>query len=548
MDKVKYGVIGLGWFGGKHAEVLSQIPNIELYALCTRTESRLEELAKEFGVKKTFTDYNEMLADPELEAVSITTMWDQHAAPTIAALEAGKNVFCEKPMASTREDCAAIVKAANAAKGKFMVGHIVRFNPRYAMAKREIAEGKVGKKELLEVEAAAYHAPGTCTFFGTANSNQMFMEVMGLHLPGASFVNPGTALRDALTAASARRLVKLTRGGESYTPLAEIVDERALVNAMVGLLATGGSTNHTIHLVAIARAAGIHLSWDDFDELSQAVPLLARVYPNGTADVNHFHRAGGLAFLIGQLLDAGLLHPDVRTVAGDGLDAYRDQVRFVDGRLVWQPPQGGSRDRDVLRPFAEPFQPTGGLRLVTGNLGRAVIKISALKPEHRRIEAPAVVFDRQEDLNAAFTAGELDRDFVAVVRFQGPRANGMPELHKLMPGLGVLQDRGHRVALVTDGRLSGASGKVPAAIHVTPEAAVGGPLARVRSGDVVAVDPEQGTLEVKVDETAFAGREAASPELDAYRVGLGRELFTTFRAGCTGAEQGATSFGAVPGW
>jgi len=421
-------------------------------------------------------------------------------------------------------------------------------NQEKARIRQLYAEGKVGKKELLEVEAAAYHAPGTCTFFGTANSNQMFMEVMGLHLPGASFVNPGTALRDALTAASARRLVKLTRGGESYTPLAEIVDERALVNAMVGLLATGGSTNHTIHLVAIARAAGIHLSWDDFDELSQAVPLLARVYPNGTADVNHFHRAGGLAFLIGQLLDAGLLHPDVRTVAGDGLDAYRDQVRFVDGRLVWQPPQGGSRDRDVLRPFAEPFQPTGGLRLVTGNLGRAVIKISALKPEHRRIEAPAVVFDRQEDLNAAFTAGELDRDFVAVVRFQGPRANGMPELHKLMPGLGVLQDRGHRVALVTDGRLSGASGKVPAAIHVTPEAAVGGPLARVRSGDVVAVDPEQGTLEVKVDETAFAGREAASPELDAYRVGLGRELFTTFRAGCTGAEQGATSFGAVPGW
>ncbi|MCP3960406.1 MAG: phosphogluconate dehydratase [bacterium] len=401
------------------------------------------------------------------------------------------------------------------------------------------AEGKIGQRELLDAESAAYHSPGTCTFYGTANSNQMFMELMGLHLPGASFPNPGTPLRDALTAAAARRVVELTGAGERV-PLGEIVDERAIVNAIVGLLATGGSTNHTIHLVAIARAAGILIDWRDFDELSGVVPLLTRVYPNGPADVNHFHAAGGLAVLIGGLLDAGLAHADVRTVAGDSLHAYREKAELVDGELVWQLPAEGSLDEDILRPVSRPFQPTGGLRLVEGNLGRAVVKTSAVRSEKLRIEAPAIVFERQEDLPRAFQAGELDRDFVAVVRFQGPRANGMPELHKLMPPLGVLQDRGHRVALVTDGRLSGASGKVTSAIHVAPESAIGGPLARVQTGDRIVIDPEAGVLQADAD---LDSREPASPDLAGYHVGLGRELFATFRAHATGAEEGAMSFG-----
>ncbi|HVS12384.1 MAG TPA: phosphogluconate dehydratase [Thermoanaerobaculia bacterium] len=417
-------------------------------------------------------------------------------------------------------------------------------NREKARIRQRHAEGEVGEKELLDAEAASYHSPGTCTFYGTANSNQMFMELMGLHLPGASFENPGTPLRDALTEAAARRVVELVAGGDEYTPIGEVVDERAVVNALVGLLATGGSTNHTIHLVAIARAAGLTVDWSDFDELSAVVPLLTRVYPNGHADVNHFHRAGGLGFLIGELLDAGLAHADVRTVAGaGGLEVYRQRAELVDGGLRWRPSDGRSGDPEILRGVAEPFQPQGGLRLVTGRLGRAVAKISSVRPELRRVEAPARVFDRQEDLVRAFDAGELHRDTVAVVRFQGPRGNGMPELHKLMPPLGVLQDRGHRVALVTDGRLSGASGKVPSAIHVTPEAALGGPLARLRDGDVVVLDPEAGVLDARVSASEWEAREAVQMPVRGDDRGMGRELFGVLRRAAVGAEQGASTFG-----
>ena len=414
-------------------------------------------------------------------------------------------------------------------------------NREKARIRQLYAEGKVGRDELLEVESASYHAPGTCTFYGTANSNQMFMEVMGLHLPGTSFVNPHTPLRNALTTAAARRVTQITALGEEYIPLGEVVDERAIANALVGLLATGGSTNHTLHLVAMAAAAGVQITWDDFDQLSAAVPLLARVYPNGSADVNHFHQAGGLALLIRELLGAGLLHPDVRTMAGPGLEAYTREVALEGDELTYREVTE-SRDRDVLRPHSDPFQPDGGLRLLTGNLGRAVIKTSAITAERHRVAAPAVVFTSQAELKAAFEAGELDRDVVAVVRNQGPRANGMPELHKLMPPLGVLQDRGFRIALVTDGRLSGASGKVPAAIHVTPEAALGGPLAKVRTGDLILVDADHGVLEAQVDPAEWAQRQPEPADLSANQHGLGRELFTTFRAAATGAEQGAATF------
>jgi phosphogluconate dehydratase len=406
------------------------------------------------------------------------------------------------------------------------------------------AEGKVGRAELLEAEAASYHAPGTCTFFGTANSNQMFMELVGLHLPGASFENPGTPLRRALTATAARRAVELARAGAAGAPLGELFDERALVNAVVGLLATGGSTNHTIHLVAIGRAAGLQLDWGDFDELSAAVPLLARVYPNGAGDVNDFHRAGGMPFLIGQLLAGGLVHGDARTIApGGGLAPYTRRPRLEDGGVAAGEPVAASADREVLRQLDDPFQPHGGLRLLTGNLGRAVAKVSAVAPERRRVEAPARVFARQEELTAAFAAGELDRDLVVVVRFQGPRANGMPELHRLMAPLGVLHDRGHRVALVTDGRLSGASGKVPAAIHVCPEAAGGGPLARLRDGDRVLVDADGGRLEAAVEPGEWAARPAAAFDPRPWGTGGGRELFAGHRALASSAEEGAWTFG-----
>lgn len=404
------------------------------------------------------------------------------------------------------------------------------------------AQGQADRTQLLAAEMASYHGPGTCTFYGTANSNQMLMEVMGLHLPGSAFVNPGTPLREALTAAAARRVAGLTALGGEYTPLGEIVDERAIVNALVGLLATGGSTNHTLHLVAIARAAGITIDWTDFDELSAVTPLLTRMYPNGDADVNHFHAAGGMGLLICELLDAGLLHEDVRTVAGPGLRRYTEEPWLDAGRLAWRPAPAQPGDTGVLRPLAEPFQHDGGLKLMQGNLGRAIFKASAVKPQHRVIEAPARVFADQQALIAAFKAGELDRDVVVVVRFQGPRANGMPELHQLTPSLSVLQDRGHRVALVTDGRMSGASGKVPAAIHVTPEAAAGGPLARLRDGDLLRVDGVAGVLEARVEPAEWDDREAAVPEPEVAAFGYGRELFATHRSLARGAEEGAVSW------
>jgi phosphogluconate dehydratase len=407
------------------------------------------------------------------------------------------------------------------------------------------AEGKATRAELLAAEMQSYHGPGTCTFYGTANTNQMLMEIMGLHLPGSSFVNPGTGLRDALTAEAARRALALTALGNSYTPVGRVLDERAFVNGIVGLHATGGSTNLTIHLIAMAAAGGLHLTWDDFADLAEVTPLLARVYPNGRADVNHFHAAGGMAFVIGELLGAGLLHDDTRTVWGQGLRDYvTEPTVTADGSVAWRPATVASGDAAILRGVAAPFQPTGGLRVLEGDLGRAVIKTSAVAPDRHVIEAPARVFDSQEALQAAFRAGELDRDFVAVVRFQGPRANGMPELHKLMPPLGVLQDRGRRVALVTDGRLSGASGKVPAAIHVTPEAADGGPIALLRDGDIVRVDAPAGRLDVLVDPADWAGRTPAEADLSANAAGVGRELFAAFRNTVGPADAGAAIFAA----
>lgn len=404
------------------------------------------------------------------------------------------------------------------------------------------AEGKVGREDLLAAEAASYHGPGTCTFYGTANSNQLLMEVMGLHLPGASFVNPGTPLRNALTAAAGRRITELTALDEGYTPIGEVVDERAVVNGVVALLATGGSTNHTLHLVAMAAAAGINLRWEDFAELSAVVPSLTRIYPNGTADVNHFHAAGGMAFLIGELLDAGLLNPGVRTVAGGRFGtAYRSEPALDGDQLVWRAGPNDSLDKGVLRAAADPFAPDGGLRMLTGNAGRAVIKVSAVKAEHRVVRAPARVFDDQAEFLDAFAAGELDGNLVAVVRYQGPQANGMPELHKLTPALGVLQDRGHAVALVTDGRMSGASGKVPAAIHLTPEAAAGGVIARIQDGDLVEVDADSGQLVVLVDESELTNRPIAAPPAAA--TGTGRELFAPFRGAVGPADRGATVFG-----
>ncbi len=416
-------------------------------------------------------------------------------------------------------------------------------NGEKARVRQLYAEGKVDRAALLDAEAASYHSAGTCTFFGTANSNQLLMEVMGLHLPGSSFVNPGTPLREALTAEAGRRVTGLTAFGDEFTPVGEVVDEKAIVNGCVALLATGGSTNHSMHLVAIARAAGITLTWDDLSELSSAVPLLARIYPNGSADVNHFHAAGGLAFTIHTLLKAGLLHGDVRTVLGNGLWRYTNEARLDGTSVVWEEGPKSSHDTDVLRGVDEPFAKDGGLRMLEGNLGRSVIKVSAVKDEHRIVTAPARVFDDQADFLATFEAGELDGDLVAVLRYQGPAANGMPELHKLTPALGVLQDRGHRVALVTDGRMSGASGKVPAAIHLTPEAAAGGAIAKVRDGDLVTVDAASGQLELHVSDDELARREGTGRSLtDSEWTGTGRDLFASFRAAVGPADQGASVF------
>lgn len=416
-------------------------------------------------------------------------------------------------------------------------------NDEKAKVRQLYAEGKVGREALLESESKAYHSPGTCTFYGTANSNQMLMEIMGLHLPGASFVNPGTPLREALTKEAAKRALAITALGNEFTPAGEIIDEKAIVNGVVGLHATGGSTNHTMHLVAMAAAAGIRLTWDDISDLSETVPLLARVYPNGKADVNHFAAAGGLGFLIRELLDAGYLHRDVKTVHGTDLSGYTVEAGLdAEGNVQRQPVDAVSGDETVLAPASKPFQPTGGLKLLAGNIGRAVIKVSAVAVERHVIEAPARVFHSQEEFLAAFSNKELTGDVAAVVRFMGPRACGMPELHKLTPSLGILQDRGHKVALITDGRMSGASGKVPAAIHVTPEAVDGGAIARIRDGDMIRLDAKTGTLEVLVDTAEFEQREPARHDMDPHHAGVGRDLFAAFRASVGTADTGAHVF------
>ncbi|ODT83440.1 MAG: phosphogluconate dehydratase [Pelagibacterium sp. SCN 64-44] len=403
-------------------------------------------------------------------------------------------------------------------------------------------EGKVGRAELLEAESKSYHSAGTCTFYGTANSNQMLMEIMGLHLPGASFVNPGTPLRDALTREATRRALSLTKEGNNYTPIGHVLDEKAIVNGLVGLHATGGSTNHTMHLIAMAAAAGIQITWDDMSDLSDATPLLARVYPNGVADVNHFHAAGGMGYLIKELLEGGYLHEDVRTVWGTGLSGYTVEAKLIEDQLTFEPAPQESALPKVLTSAKTPFQATGGLKLLTGNLGRSVIKVSAVKPEHRVVEAPARVFHGQEGLQAAFKAGELNGDMIAVVRFSGPRALGMPELHKLTPALGVLQDRGFKVALLTDGRMSGASGKVPAAIHMTPEAVDGGPISKIRDGDLIRLDANEGTLTFLGDEKEFFSRTPATEDLRPQHFGMGRELFAGFRSLVGVADRGASVF------
>ncbi|MDE3123865.1 MAG: phosphogluconate dehydratase [Paracoccaceae bacterium] len=412
-------------------------------------------------------------------------------------------------------------------------------NDEKSKVRQKFATGEIGRDALMKAEMESYHGPGTCTFYGTANTNQMLMEVMGLHLPGASFVNPNTPLRDALTTAAVERAAGLTALGNAYRPAAEILDERTFVNGIVGLMATGGSTNLVLHLPAMARAAGVILDLEDFAEISSVTPLMAKVYPNGLADVNHFHAAGGLAYMIGELLEAGLLHPDTKTVAGDGLALYTREPRLTDGALSWQAGPAKTENDRILRPVSDPFQPEGGLKQLDGNLGRGVIKVSAVAPDRHVIEAPARVFHDQEEVKAAFKAGEFTTDTVVVVRFQGPKANGMPELHSLTPTLSVLQDRGLRVALVTDGRMSGASGKVPAAIHVSPEAADGGPLARLRDGDIVRLDADAGRLEVLAED--FDSRTPVTADLSANHFGTGRELFEVFRRNVGPATSGAAT-------
>lgn len=414
-------------------------------------------------------------------------------------------------------------------------------NKEKARVRQLYAEGKVGKEELLAAESASYHSAGTCTFYGTANSNQLVVEIMGLHLPGASFVNPGTQLRDELTKAAARQVTRLTDLGTDYLPAGKMIDAKSVVNGIVGLLATGGSTNHTMHLIAMARSAGFIVNWDDFAELSAATPLLTRIYPNGQADINHFQHAGGMALLIRELLDAGLLHEDVQTVAGPGLRRYTQQPVIQDNKLVWIDAPEQSLDPDVLATVKKPFKAHGGLEVLSGNVGRGVIKTSALREGTEVVKAPAVVFSSQHELDAAFKAGELNKDCIVVVRFQGPKACGMPELHKLTPPLGVLQDRGFKVALVTDGRMSGASGKVPAAIHVTPEAIDGGNIARIKTGDMMLVDGLTGKLEVLVSDAELAERELATQDMADSYYGMGREMFGALRGQLTGAEQGACS-------
>lgn len=415
-------------------------------------------------------------------------------------------------------------------------------NKEKARTRQLFAEGKVGRDALLASELGSYHSAGTCTFYGTANSNQMMMELMGVHLPAAAFFNPYTPMREALTRYAGARMVQGIQSG-SLKPLGEMLSEKSFTNAMIGLMATGGSTNHTMHLVAMARAAGVILNWDDFDEISSIIPLLIRVYPNGQADVNHFAAAGGLPFVIRELRDAGLLHDDVDTVVGRGMAAYTQEPFLIDGKLEWRDAVAESRDTGILRTVAAPFSPDGGLRLMRGNVGRSVIKVSAMKPEHFEMEAPAIVFNDQREVLAAFERGELERDFVCVVRFQGARAMGMPELHKLTPPLAILLDRGFKVALVTDGRMSGASGKVPAAIHMSPEALMGGNIGKIRTGDMIRFNAKTGELNVLVDEAEWNARDIPTPDLSKNTHGIGRELFAGFRAQTSSAETGAMSFG-----
>jgi phosphogluconate dehydratase len=418
-------------------------------------------------------------------------------------------------------------------------------NDAKSKVREQAAQGLVGRDKLLEAESAAYHGPGTCTFYGTANSNQMLLEAMGLHVPGSAFVHPHADLREALTREAVREVLAIGQRGGRFLPIGRLVDERTIVNAMVALLATGGSTNHLIHWVAVARAAGIVIDWTDFSELSAVVPLLSRVYPNGSADVNQFQAAGGPGFVLRELLDAGLMHADAGAVSDRGLRAHAEVPALDGAALAWRALPPASGDEGIVRPAAAPFSATGGLRLLEGNLGRAVIKISAVPDDRHVVEAPARVFDTQDALHVAFRNGELDRDVVVVVRFQGPRANGMPELHKLTPPLAVLQGKGFKVALVTDGRMSGASGKVPAAIHVSPECGAGGDLAKVRDGDVIRLDAVAGTLQALVDPATWAAREHAQPSpelLDDYGHGLGRELFAGLRRNVLSAEQGAISW------
>ncbi|NOC93282.1 phosphogluconate dehydratase [Ruegeria sp. HKCCD6604] len=415
-------------------------------------------------------------------------------------------------------------------------------NDEKAKVRQKFAAGEVGREELMKAEMAAYHGPGTCTFYGTANTNQMLMEFMGLHLPGSSFVNPNTPLRDALTEEGARRALSLSALGNSYTPVCQVLDERAFVNGIVGLMATGGSTNLLIHLIAMARAGGIVLDWQDFSDISAVVPLVARVYPNGLADVNHYHAAGGLGYTIGTLLEQGLLHPDTLTVAGQGLHNYTKEPKLIDGELIWQDGSGHSLNEKILRPANDPFQPTGGLSRLTGNLGTGVMKVSAVAPEHQVVEAPVRVFHDQDEVKAAFKAGEFTDDVIVVVRFQGPKANGMPELHSLTPILSILQGRGQKVALVTDGRMSGASGKVPAAIHVCPEALDGGPIAYLQDGDILRVDAVNGDLEILTK--GVLDRSPATADLSTNQHGVGRDLFAAFRQNVGSADTGASIFGA----
>lgn len=414
-------------------------------------------------------------------------------------------------------------------------------NKEKARVRQAFAQGQVGREELLEAESKSYHSAGTCTFYGTANSNQLIVEIMGLHLPGSSFVNPGTDLRYALTDAAAKQVTRLTDLGTEYTPISKVVDAKSIVNGLVGLLATGGSTNHTMHMIAVARAAGYHVTWDDFSDISKSVPLLTRIYPNGSADINHFTAAGGMALLFKELLDAGLLHNDVTTICGEGLEKYTQEPKLEDGELVWKAGPTESFDKDVVASVETPFKPDGGLSVLDGNLGRGVIKTSAMREGTSTITAPAVVFEDQFELDSAFQAGDLDKDCIVVVRFQGPKAIGMPELHRLTPPLGVLQDKGFKVALVTDGRMSGASGKVPAAIHVTPEAYDGGMLARVENGDMIELDAATGKLNLLISDEELAARVPKQANIGNHHVGMGREMFAGMRGLLTGAEEGACS-------